>query len=593
MEILLISSISAMIVLHVGASHCPPFDVNTVNVKGVLGENILMQCDIDQKICDNVLWKKKPSAHHLNATGCDNGYCIHHTPDKSVLEFPNISPNHCGSYECWCNRGQPEALLISCFELSAVCQMRITLPGDTLVHNGSVGSIQGDQKAIATKPGDRHKIECQDGAEHITTCTLLDDGTFTVTEYEQECWHLCSLPVKEISETCDIRVSLRVSQSYGQHSAPQSDESLEVVRGKRVKRDENGGGNANNGTVTSDFTTKESISTTTAVSRISSTEDESEMKTTYLNAQEQNSNSALNSFQSTGTATPINESSPKESTTPLTSVTTTITTMTRRTQDTTTNENQQNASLDMTQSTITDGNQQDTSLKTTQNTITNETQQDDLMNMTTDRSKSGKPAPKSPKSLSIFDDCSKLSIFVAVGSFILSLVALMVAVSCCCYACFAFRHTGTAEITSKEAGGDDIALEGVTVKEGDTEDLEKGTQQEENEHTPPEQTSVTASTSEPTAVKSSETTEASVSQEKQEKSSTEAMTDGNVVAENHVVDETTQPEIKNSPKEADKETSNAKDTTATEEQKTKDPESPETTATEEPKTKDPESPEML
>lgn len=133
MEILVISSISAMIVFHVGASHCPPFDVNTVNVKGVLGENILMQCDIDQKLCDNVLWKKKPSAHHLNETGCDNGYCIHHTTDKSVLEFPNISQDHCGSYECWCYRGQPEALLISCFELSAVCQMRITLAGDTMV----------------------------------------------------------------------------------------------------------------------------------------------------------------------------------------------------------------------------------------------------------------------------------------------------------------------------------------------------------------------------------------------------------------------------------------------------------------------------
>ncbi|KAJ8031543.1 hypothetical protein HOLleu_24766 [Holothuria leucospilota] len=437
----------------------------------------------------------------------------------------------------------------------------------------------------------------------IISYLITDDGTFTVTEYEQECWHLCSLPVKEISETCDIRVSLHVLQSYGPHSAPQSDASLGVVHGKRVKRQESEevtlAMDADESSSTLN-TTEENDSTTTAISRTISMEavTGNEMITQTSIAQEQNSSPTLNSSQSSGniTAATINESFPTVSTTRLTGVTATKTgtvqksSMSGRTQNTFTNGNQQDTSLVMTQSTITEENQQDTSLNITQNTITNENQQDDLMNVTTDRSKSSKPATKS---LSIFDDCSKLSIFVAVGSFILSLVALMVAVSCCCYACFAFRHTGTAEITSKESGGDDIALEGVTVKEGDTEDLEKGTQQEENEHTPPEQTSVTASTSEPTAVKSSETTEASVSQETQEKSSTEAMTDGNVVAENHVVDETTQPEIKDSPKEADKETINAKDTTATEEPKTKDPESPETTATEEPKTKDPESPEML
>ncbi|KAJ8031555.1 hypothetical protein HOLleu_24785 [Holothuria leucospilota] len=188
---------------------CPEFHKPVLKIGGVFGKTVIFPCNLGKK-CYEGMWQNNNLGKRMHALDCNEDHCVatNDSESKNTLYLYNLTYDQVSSYDCVCK--EPQRILYVCYDLTAVCQLEMTVGNMKTIYNGSYLSNVQRTYLVDINEGNSFNIKCQRGANRASNCT--DHGSVASMPLNG-CAYTCSLPVAPNVDPCIVQVILQVNDT--------------------------------------------------------------------------------------------------------------------------------------------------------------------------------------------------------------------------------------------------------------------------------------------------------------------------------------------------------------------------------------------
>ncbi|KAJ8031706.1 hypothetical protein HOLleu_24985 [Holothuria leucospilota] len=189
------------------------------NIEGIYGQDISLSCRTSAT-CNTIQWQNATTKAFISPTETPHT-SINRQGRTSVLHISKVTLYNVGSYSCWCYRADRTLHGELCsVSLTAVCQARVLIDGETLIYNSSDPSPAAGY-ALKVTEHTTLRVECHEDALLETSCALQRDtrqhmGDITAMSF---CYISCKLKRESrgISSNCTVNIFIEVQKAITVH----------------------------------------------------------------------------------------------------------------------------------------------------------------------------------------------------------------------------------------------------------------------------------------------------------------------------------------------------------------------------------------